>query len=327
MSKNSCEIIKDLLPLYIDNVCSPESQKMVQEHLAECPECQQTVQSMRKDYIESAVNTEKESILNHHAKAERSAAWKAGTIIAYLLCIPIGAITMVSAAGQTTWGVMPIVLFAMLLVASVTVVPLMSKQNRFSRSVLCATASILLIEFFVFLSIGESFAKAAVPTLFGLSVLFLPFVIKNTELPFNKVENKFVFIMGWDTALFFLTIFVVMLPSTRDAAFNEGMVTSVFLIFAVWVIAGISKISNSNLTTTLKIICSLIVTAIGIAFLQEAFYNINLSISGFLFNIVHWSPSAWISNIVLTLISSSIFISSILILVKTAKNIYEEGPM
>ena len=203
----------------------------------------------------------------------------------------------------------------------------MSKQNRFSRSVLCATASILLIEFFVFLSIGESFAKAAVPTLFGLSVLFLPFVIKNTELPFNKVENKFVFIMGWDTALFFLTIFVVMLPSTRDAAFNEGMVTSVFLIFAVWVIAGISKISNSNLTTTLKIICSLIVTAIGIAFLQEAFYNINLSISGFLFNIVHWSPSAWISNIVLTLISSSIFISSILILVKTAKNIYEEGPM
>lgn len=37
--KISCEVIKDLLPLYHDGVCSNESKTMVEEHLAECHDC------------------------------------------------------------------------------------------------------------------------------------------------------------------------------------------------------------------------------------------------------------------------------------------------
>lgn len=37
--KLSCEVIKDLLPLYEDEVCSEESRALVEEHLAECAEC------------------------------------------------------------------------------------------------------------------------------------------------------------------------------------------------------------------------------------------------------------------------------------------------
>lgn len=37
--KTSCKIIEDLLPLYIDDVCSKESKEFVDEHLAECPDC------------------------------------------------------------------------------------------------------------------------------------------------------------------------------------------------------------------------------------------------------------------------------------------------
>ncbi len=37
--KYSCEIIKDLLPLYIDNCCSLNSRKVVEDHLAECADC------------------------------------------------------------------------------------------------------------------------------------------------------------------------------------------------------------------------------------------------------------------------------------------------
>ena len=32
---NKCDIIKDLLPLYADDVCSDESKKAVDEHLKE----------------------------------------------------------------------------------------------------------------------------------------------------------------------------------------------------------------------------------------------------------------------------------------------------
>ena len=40
MSKMNCEIIKDLLPLYIDNVCSTESRNAVEEHINNCPICE-----------------------------------------------------------------------------------------------------------------------------------------------------------------------------------------------------------------------------------------------------------------------------------------------
>ncbi|HEY2493544.1 MAG TPA: zf-HC2 domain-containing protein [Paenibacillus sp.] len=40
MGQISCEIIKDLLPLYYDEVCSKESVAIVEEHLAACQSCQ-----------------------------------------------------------------------------------------------------------------------------------------------------------------------------------------------------------------------------------------------------------------------------------------------
>ena len=36
---NKCNVIKDLLPLYADKVCSEDSKKMVEEHIVTCEEC------------------------------------------------------------------------------------------------------------------------------------------------------------------------------------------------------------------------------------------------------------------------------------------------
>ncbi len=49
MSKKSCELIKDLLPLYADDVCSEESRKMVTEHLASCGNCRDELNKMKKE--------------------------------------------------------------------------------------------------------------------------------------------------------------------------------------------------------------------------------------------------------------------------------------
>lgn len=35
----NCDIIKDLLPLYCDGVCSEETSRAVEEHLTTCPVC------------------------------------------------------------------------------------------------------------------------------------------------------------------------------------------------------------------------------------------------------------------------------------------------
>ena len=37
--KYPCDLIRDLLPLYQDGVCSEESRAAVEEHLRECPSC------------------------------------------------------------------------------------------------------------------------------------------------------------------------------------------------------------------------------------------------------------------------------------------------
>ncbi len=37
--KYPCKMIQDLLPLYLDGVCSEESKKAIEKHLSECPDC------------------------------------------------------------------------------------------------------------------------------------------------------------------------------------------------------------------------------------------------------------------------------------------------
>lgn len=44
---NKCNVIKDLLPLYADDVCSEDSREMVDEHLASCEDCRQELEDYR----------------------------------------------------------------------------------------------------------------------------------------------------------------------------------------------------------------------------------------------------------------------------------------
>lgn len=44
-----CDIIKDLLPLYVDNVCSNQSKEMIETHLLNCEDCKREVISMKAD--------------------------------------------------------------------------------------------------------------------------------------------------------------------------------------------------------------------------------------------------------------------------------------
>ncbi len=45
--KISCEIIKDLLPLYIDGVCSNDSKEAIEEHISDCDNCKAELQAMQ----------------------------------------------------------------------------------------------------------------------------------------------------------------------------------------------------------------------------------------------------------------------------------------
>lgn len=48
MSKISCDVTKDLLPCYLDEICSEESKELVVEHLAECAECRDFMKQLQE---------------------------------------------------------------------------------------------------------------------------------------------------------------------------------------------------------------------------------------------------------------------------------------
>lgn len=49
--KYPCGMIRDLLPLYIDEVCNEESRHAVEDHLAECEECTKFYEAMTAEEI------------------------------------------------------------------------------------------------------------------------------------------------------------------------------------------------------------------------------------------------------------------------------------
>ncbi|MGE7954877.1 anti-sigma factor family protein [Lysinibacillus xylanilyticus] len=44
----NCNIIKDLLPSYVDGICSEDTVKAIEEHIQHCEECKQTLKRMQQ---------------------------------------------------------------------------------------------------------------------------------------------------------------------------------------------------------------------------------------------------------------------------------------
>ena len=80
--KYNCNLIRDLLPLYQDQVVSEESAAVVREHLLECPDCRALLRRMEGAEIESAVAAEKQEVLREQNKYFKRKSTLAGTIIA-----------------------------------------------------------------------------------------------------------------------------------------------------------------------------------------------------------------------------------------------------
>lgn len=73
MSKiyNDCDIVLELLPLYIEKKTCEESNFFVGKHLLECEECQQVYQLMVQDFAQDMQNTESISERTRQTKKRR----------------------------------------------------------------------------------------------------------------------------------------------------------------------------------------------------------------------------------------------------------------
>jgi hypothetical protein len=105
--KTSCEIIKDLLPLYHDNVCSAESRALIEEHIKECPACAKFLSDLSEE-LKRPVNAADEAkpiiAIQKAWKKDKIKAFIKGTVISVaVFVILIGAYIAL-----TAWYIIPV---------------------------------------------------------------------------------------------------------------------------------------------------------------------------------------------------------------------------
>ena len=93
-----CNVIKDLLPLYVDACCSEESARLVAEHLDVCESCRKIYDQMRepcRDHEEKP----------YSVKLRRVSNWKASLLQSVMLFVSFAIITLgVILEGSTPAG-------------------------------------------------------------------------------------------------------------------------------------------------------------------------------------------------------------------------------
>ena len=95
----NCNIIKDLIPLYIDGCCSEESEKVVEEHINDCNECKKLFVDMKStsDIVAVSKAPKTFSKLND---------WKASVLQSVLLFLSFALITIgVALEARTPSGI------------------------------------------------------------------------------------------------------------------------------------------------------------------------------------------------------------------------------
>lgn len=81
-----CKIIKDLIPLYEEGLCSEESKAMIEEHIKDCENCRMLCEKMPVDSKSAPVPDEKETFKKVNRKMKKL-TWKSGICGVLLLAI------------------------------------------------------------------------------------------------------------------------------------------------------------------------------------------------------------------------------------------------
>ena len=169
--KYPCDTVKDLLPLYHDDVCSASSRQIVEEHLAECPACKSTIEKLNSETYSEQLREEKDAVIGHYAKKARHKSLVAGLCAALGLTVPILVTLIVDLATSRKLDWFFIVLTGIMTLASPVVVSLTLKENRGLVSMAATTACLYAL----IAAIGQ-YASAAfwIPALVitSISVLF-----------------------------------------------------------------------------------------------------------------------------------------------------------
>ena len=203
MSKE-CEIIRDLLPLYVDDACSAASREIIEEHLKECGDCAAYLDEIRASEAEDDLKAEREMVIRGQARRLKRRSAAAGGVTSALFMIPILVCLVVNLISGRTLDWFFVAAAGMLVAATLIVVPILAPDSKlfWTFCAFCASLVVLLAVCCLY-SRGTWFFIAASASLFGLSVVFLPFVIRAKPLQkWVEGHNRAHIVLAVDFILF-----------------------------------------------------------------------------------------------------------------------------
>ena len=307
--KISCEIIRDLLPLYQEDVCSEESKTIVEEHLLECAQCSEMMKQMQSNGLDETLEKERVSVLNHciqkvnkvskflgigcttiftipivtgifmsifvaknisvsniiisailigiayfvgfyfdvplkfmgsqYGKTKKKSFY-IGVWLIILMMIPIIVSFIVNLSVSRTLSWFYSVLASHCVAASLAVVPLMVPKKKLLWTLTSFTGSL----FFLFLILGLFYGAewvwiTCISTLFGLSVLFLPFVLGQLPLKGFWSEHKGLLVMIVNTLLLYIVV------GSSELTGTALLITTISIVFP-WCLFLICRYLKTN---------------------------------------------------------------------------------
>lgn len=235
-NKYNCDVIQDLLPLYQDDICSASSKFVVEEHLAECLSCQNVLNKIKNTQLDNQLIQEKNNVLETHLKQEKHRTFAIGLCTAGILLIPVIVCLICNLAIGHALDWFFIVLASLLLVASLSVVPLMSPAKQAGLyTILTFMGSLLLLLGVVCIySKGNWFFLAAIPTVFGLSLFLMPYVVYHIALPKCLLRQKGLLVMLWDTAWLYGVIITCGLHTAVPGYWRVALGITGYCILIPW---------------------------------------------------------------------------------------------
>ncbi len=242
-------MIADLIPLYIDDVCSPSSAQAVEEHMSECASCRKLCEDMRScdRTIDRDIAKERSEVLEGQKKFFKRRSALAGAMIGAVFSVPILIcliLNLASGAGLTWFF---IVLAAMFIPTSLIVVPLISAENKLLRTILSFTASILLLLAVCCIYSGGSwFFTAGSSVLFGLTVPFLPVVLRSKPVSKRIGRHRGLLLVSGYTLTFILMMICIGIQHGSSGFFRTAAAYSLPPLMFLWIMYIIISLTKWN---------------------------------------------------------------------------------
>ena len=211
--KTDCEIIRDLLPLYVDDICSEKSRELVDEHLRECTECGSLLDRLKRTEIENGLKAEKEDAISYGFRKFKQLSARTGITASGLFMIPLLVLLAINLLAGSQLGWFLIMVAALIVAASVIAVPILVPESKLFWTLCAFTASTeLLLGVICLVTRGTWFGIAGSAVLFGLAVCFLPWAIRAKPLrKWIGNRSKVLIVICADALLFLNMMTMIML--------------------------------------------------------------------------------------------------------------------